>query len=117
MSRTRTGRYRPASERTKQICATEGRTRIENAVNPWRDIAAARPGRVKKNPMFFDELNNDEWALIAPLVADEPAVRLNRRGRPRAEPRIVTNAVLWILTTGEPGSELPGRLPSGPPCR
>ncbi|APA84822.1 transposase [Paraburkholderia sprentiae WSM5005] len=67
--------------------------------------------------MFFDELNNDEWALVAPLVSDEPAVRLNRRGRPRAEPRIVTNAVLWILTTGEPWSKLPGRYPSGPTCR
>ncbi|MGF6967554.1 transposase [Paraburkholderia sp. WC7.3g] len=67
--------------------------------------------------MFFDELNNDEWALLAPLVSDEPAVRLNRRGRPRAEPRIVTNAVLWILTTGEPWSKLPGRYPSGPTCR
>ncbi|MGF6814429.1 transposase [Paraburkholderia atlantica] len=67
--------------------------------------------------MFFDELNNDEWALLAPLVSDEPAVRLNRRGRPRAEPRIVTNAVLWIMTTGEPWSKLPGRYPSGPTCR
>ncbi|NML31252.1 transposase [Paraburkholderia antibiotica] len=67
--------------------------------------------------MFFDELNNDEWALLAPLVSDEPAIRLNRRGRPRAEPRIVTNAVLWILTTGEPWSKLPGRYPSGPTCR
>ncbi|EEA02551.1 putative transposase A-like protein [Burkholderia sp. H160] len=67
--------------------------------------------------MFFDELNNDEWAVLAPLVSDEPAIRLNRRGRPRAEPRIVTNAVLWILTTGEPWSKLPGRYPSGPTCR
>ncbi len=67
--------------------------------------------------MFFDELSNDEWALLAALVADEPAVRLNRRGRPRAEPRIVANAVLWILTTGEPWSKLPGRYPSGPTCR
>ncbi|SMG22035.1 transposase [Paraburkholderia susongensis] len=67
--------------------------------------------------MFFDELNNDEWMLLAPLVSDEPAVRLNRRGRPRAEPRIVANAVLWILTTGEPWSKLPGRYPSGPTCR
>jgi transposase len=67
--------------------------------------------------MFFDELSNDEWALLAALVSDEPAVRLNRRGRPRAEPRIVTNAVLWILTTGEPWSKLPGRYPSGPTCR
>ncbi|MGF6569244.1 transposase [Paraburkholderia sp. GAS333] len=67
--------------------------------------------------MFFDELSNDEWALLAVLVSDEPAVRLNRRGRPRAEPRIVANAVLWILTTGEPWSKLPGRYPSGPTCR
>jgi transposase len=67
--------------------------------------------------MFFDELSNDEWALLAALVSDEPAVRLNRRGRPRAEPRIVTNAILWILTTGEPWSKLPGRYPSGPTCR
>ncbi|CAD6549613.1 DUF6566 family protein [Paraburkholderia sabiae] len=67
--------------------------------------------------MFFDELSNDEWAQISALVSDEPAVRLNRRGRPRAEPRIVANAVLWILTTGEPWSKLPGRYPSGPTCR
>ncbi|MEW6341362.1 MAG: transposase [Pseudomonadota bacterium] len=67
--------------------------------------------------MFFDELSNDEWVLLAALVSDEPAVRLNRRGRPRAEPRIVANAVLWILSTGEPWSKLPGRYPSGPTCR
>jgi transposase len=67
--------------------------------------------------MFFDELSNDEWAQLSALVSDAPAVRLNRRGRPRAEPRIVANAVLWILTTGEPWSKLPGRYPSGPTCR
>ncbi|WP_242539751.1 transposase [Trinickia mobilis] len=66
--------------------------------------------------MFFDELNNDEWGRLSPLVADEP-VRLNRRGRPRAETRVVVNAVLWILTTGNPWSKLPGRYPSGPTCR
>jgi transposase len=66
--------------------------------------------------MFFDELKNDEWVRLAALVADEP-VRLNRRGRPRAETRVVANAVLWILTTGEPWSKLPGRYPSGPTCR
>ncbi|AFT85748.1 transposase A-like protein [Paraburkholderia phenoliruptrix BR3459a] len=29
----------------------------------------------------------------------------------------MANAVLWILTTGEPWSKLPGRYPSGPTCR
>jgi hypothetical protein len=52
--------------------------------------------------MFFDELSNDEWALLAALVSDEPAVRLNRRGRPRAEPRVVANAVLWIISARVP---------------
>ncbi|SMF99405.1 transposase [Burkholderia singularis] len=66
--------------------------------------------------MFFDELNDAEWARLSTLIVDEP-VRLNRRGRPRAENRIVANAVLWILTTGEPWSKLPSRYPSGPTCR
>ncbi|MCA8271518.1 transposase [Burkholderia sp. AU30280] len=66
--------------------------------------------------MFFDELNDEEWFRLSTLIADEP-IRLNRRGRPRAEPRVVANAVLWILTTGEAWSKLPGRYPSGPTCR
>lgn len=66
--------------------------------------------------MFFEELTDDEWTRLAPLAADEP-VHPHRRGRPRAEPRVVTNAVLWILTTGERWSKLPARYPSGPTCR
>lgn len=66
--------------------------------------------------MFFEELTDEEWARVAPLAADEP-VHPHRRGRPRAEPRVVTNAVLWILTTGERWSKLPARYPSGPTCR
>lgn len=67
--------------------------------------------------MSFEELSDDEWVLVSSLVSDEPPIRLNRRGRPRAEPRIVANAVLWILTTGESWSRLPARYPSGPTCR
>jgi transposase len=67
--------------------------------------------------MFFDELSNDEWALLEPILADKPVTRLSRRGRPRADPRIVANAILWILTTGEPWANLPGRYPSAPTCR
>ncbi len=66
--------------------------------------------------MFFEELTDDEWARLAPLAADEP-IHPHRRGRPRAEPRVVANAVLWILTTGERWSKLPARYPSGPTCR
>jgi transposase len=67
--------------------------------------------------MNFEELSDDEWMLVSSLVSDEPPIRLNRRGRPRAEPRVVANAVLWILTTGESWSRLPARYPSGPTCR
>jgi transposase len=67
--------------------------------------------------MYFDQLSNEEWALLAPILDDKPTARLNRRGRPRADPRVVANAILWILTTGEPWSSLPGRYPSGPTCR
>jgi len=67
--------------------------------------------------MNFEELSDDEWMMVSSLVSDEPPIRLNRRGRPRAEPRIVANAVLWILATGESWSRLPARYPSGPTCR
>lgn len=67
--------------------------------------------------MNFEELSDDEWMQVSSLVSDEPPIRLNRRGRPRAEPRVVANAVLWILTTGESWSRLPARYPSGPTCR
>lgn len=66
--------------------------------------------------MFFDELSNDEWALVSALVADTE-VREHRRGRPRAHPRTIVNAVLWILTTGETWSKLPSHYPTVPTCR
>jgi transposase len=67
--------------------------------------------------MFFDELSNGEWTLLAPIACDKPTPCVSRRGRPRAEPRVVANAILWILTTGEPWSRLPGQYPSIPTCR
>lgn len=66
--------------------------------------------------MFFDELSNEEWALVAALVT-EGEVREHRRGRPRAHPRTIVNAVLWILTTGETWSKLPSHYPTVPTCR
>jgi transposase len=65
---------------------------------------------------MFDELSNDEWDKVAALVAD-PDERGHRRGRPRAQPRTIVNAVLWVLTTGETWSRLPSRYPTVPTCR
>lgn len=66
--------------------------------------------------MVFDDLKDHEWELVETLFSDEPK-RSERRGRPRVEPRPVVNAVLWVLSTGEGWSKLPGRYPSPPTCR
>jgi putative transposase len=66
--------------------------------------------------MVFDDLKDYEWALVETLFSDEPK-RSERRGRPRVEARAVVNAVLWVLSTGEGWSKLPGRYPSPPTCR
>ncbi|KQR85497.1 hypothetical protein ASG35_27320 [Burkholderia sp. Leaf177] len=83
--------------------------------NAWFNFSQSGP-TAWSNPMFFDELSNEEWALIAPLVA-EGEVREHRRGRPRAHPRTIVNAVLWILTTGDTWSKLPSHYPTVPTCR
>lgn len=67
--------------------------------------------------MYFDKLSNDEWLMLQPLIQEAGVSRLNRRGRPRAELRVVANAVLWVMTTGEPWSRIPGGYPSVPTCR
>ena len=54
--------------------------------------------------------------MVEALFCSEPA-RSERRGRPRVEARAVVNAVLWVLSTGEGWSKLPGRYPSPPTCR
>jgi putative transposase len=66
--------------------------------------------------MLFDDLKDDEWALVEALFCAEPA-RTGQRGRPRVEARAVVNAVLWVLSTDEGWSKLPGRYPSPPTCR
>jgi putative transposase len=66
--------------------------------------------------MLADDLGDNEWELVEALFCAKPA-RSERRGRPRAETRAVLNAVLWVLSTGEGWSRLPGRYPSPPTCR
>ena len=66
--------------------------------------------------MHFIELTDEEWSHIAALLPAEP-LRHTRRGRPRASPRAIVNAILWVLTTGRPWSRLPVGYPSVPTCR
>ncbi|MFB9127706.1 transposase [Paraburkholderia dipogonis] len=66
--------------------------------------------------MHFDEISDEEWLQLAPVLADPPIVH-RQRGRPRASVRVVANAVLWVLTTGDSWSMLPSHYPSAPTCR
>ena len=67
--------------------------------------------------MHFEELSNEEWSLVAPILSAQPRAGVLKRGRPRIRTRVVANAVLWVLSTGEGWSKLPGRYPSPPTCR
>lgn len=65
---------------------------------------------------MFTELSDVEWHALRDLICDRP-VRTERRGRPQVEQRTLTNAVLWVLFTGESWSKLPMQYPSVPTCR
>lgn len=67
--------------------------------------------------MHFEELSNEEWSLVAPILNAQPHAGILRRGRPRIRTRVVANAVLWVLTTGQSWSKLPAHYPSQPTCR
>ncbi len=52
------------------------------------------------------ELSDEQWLLIAPLL---PARK--KRGRKPRDPRLVINAIFWVLHTGAPWRDLPERFP------
>jgi transposase len=65
------------------------------------------------------DLTEEQWALMAPLVADRPRMRRRKvdgRGRPRVPARNVLNGILWILRTGAPWHDLPDRYPPYQTC-
>lgn len=61
-----------------------------------------------------EELTEEQWALIEPLLARTK--RADGRGRPRIEDRAVLNGVFWILRTGAAWADLPKRFPSYQTC-
>jgi transposase len=54
------------------------------------------------------DLTEDQWKLIEPILPAD-RVRPDRRGRPWTERRTLLDGVLWILRTGAPWKDLPGR--------
>jgi transposase len=49
------------------------------------------------------ELTDFEWRVIEPLLPNKP------RGVPRVDDRRVLNGIFWILRSGTPWRDLPGR--------
>ncbi len=49
------------------------------------------------------ELTDFEWRVIEPLLPNKP------RGVPRVDDRRVLNGIFWILRSGSPWRDLPGR--------
>lgn len=62
-----------------------------------------------------EELTDDQWQLLAPLIP-EPPRRSDGKGRPWRSCREVMNGVLWVLRTGAPWHDLPARFPPYQTC-
>lgn len=54
------------------------------------------------NSFDHKDLTNAQWARIKFVFEESPKV-----GRPSLNPRIVFNAILWILLSGAPWCDLP----------
>jgi transposase len=62
-----------------------------------------------------EELIDEQWALIEPLIPELPR-REDRRGRPWRDTREVMNGVLWLLRSGARWQDLPERFPPYQTC-
>jgi transposase len=61
------------------------------------------------------DITDEQWAIIKPFIP-QPVPRADGKGRPRVDDRAIMNGILWILRTGAPWQDLPGRYPSRPTC-
>jgi transposase len=60
-------------------------------------------------------LADEQWEVLEPLIP-ELSWRADGRGRPWRDSREVLNGILWVLRTGAPWRDLPGRYPPYQTC-
>jgi len=60
------------------------------------------------------DLTDQQWTIIEPLFEEKR--RPDGRGRLWRDARAVLNRVLWVLRTGAPWHDLPGRYPPYQTC-
>jgi transposase len=60
------------------------------------------------------QLTDEQWSLIAELLADPPPDP--RGGRPRADARRCLEGILWVLRSGARWKDLPRSFPSYVTC-
>ena len=61
------------------------------------------------------DLTEEQWKVIAPLLPPEQVCH-EGRGRPWRDPRDVLHGILWVMRTGAPWKDLPGRYPPYQTC-
>ena len=61
------------------------------------------------------DLTDAQWMRLDFLIP-EPPRRSDRKGRPWKARRALLNGILWVLRTGAPWFDLPGRYPSYQTC-
>ncbi len=62
-----------------------------------------------------EELTDEQWAIIEPLLPQLPR-RRDGRGRPWRGHREVLNGILWVLRSGARWKDLPERFPPYQTC-
>ena len=62
-----------------------------------------------------EELTDEQWSLIEPLLAELPK-RDDGRGRPWRENRKIMNGILWIQRSGARWKDLPDKFPPYQTC-
>lgn len=64
------------------------------------------------------DLTDDQWRVLEPLLPEREQSESSRPkgGRPFRPARDVLNGVLWVLRTGAPWADMPGRYPPYQTC-